>query len=277
MKISRPEVALEQVHRAYEFSQKAMHVGLANVRRRPSVLSLLASQAITTASCGSIIAPESEDIAAALKIASQSHAAIFALASKPNGPVTVALGDGDPITITGYQSESSVENAFRWLNGFYLAALCRDRDSLEILLKTPLEVLKRSSTRNPEYRFLLVEAIQMWRKGADGVARKFIATMEATDPEREDIIDEDYTLRLDVPAIQCLLYAITKDADFAKALVGAAESHKDYWVSTDELEWSGFLSIPLLGVAAIAHDRKLPFELDCDFVPMNLVRGEGFE
>jgi hypothetical protein len=278
MKIDRHMVDSDSLHRPYEFSRQQMDSCLENVRKNPSVLSLLISHAKTVATCGSVIAPESEEIRAALKIASQACAALFALASNPGTPVTVHLGDGEPVTIAGYRSDSSVEHVDRWLEGFYLASLCRDRESLALLFKTPLDTLKRSSTRGPEYRQLLAEALHGWHAGEEEVTDKFIAAMEATDPDRKDILNVDYTLQISVPTIQCLFYVLSEDKDLADAIIKAAESHKKYWKSTKQRRqdnWDGFLSIPLLGIAAMAHDRKMPFELDCDYVPMDLVRGDG--
>lgn len=72
-----------------------------------------------------------------------------------------------------------------------------------------------------------------------------------------------------------MLYALSKDPQFAESIVRAAECHKEYWTSTEELscDWDGFLSIPLLGAAALAYDRQIPFRVDCDYVPMRLVSG----
>jgi len=274
MKISRPAVDSTLIHRSYHFSRQEMAECLIAARERPATLSLLISHAITTATCGSAVAPDSNDVRDALKVAAEAVAAVFALASKPDGPITVSLG-GVPVTYATRDSDNSCATVYEWLKGFFLASLVRDRKSLDLLFATPVEVLRSSGTTNPEYRFIVAEALKMWRRNESGVAQKFIEVMQATDPARPDIINEAYTLNLDVPAFQCLFYVLSEDADFADALVRAAQLHKKFWTAGKRKreDWDGFLSIPLLGIAALAHDRKLPFELDCDYIPMHLVRG----
>ena len=276
MKISRPSVDLARIHEVYEREQKGLADYVDAARRRPQALTLLISEALCLANCAAVVAPESDDILRSLKLAAQAHAALFAWASSSGGTVTVPLGDDGPVTYVNQESESSTVHVFRWLKGFYLAALCRDENALKILFDTPTDLLRSSSTGNPEYRHLLAESLGMWRRSENGVAQGFIATMDATDPERADVLDKSYTLLLDVPAIQCLLYALSEEKDFAPAIVRAAESHKKYWTSTKKRreDWDGFLSIPLLGIAALARDRGVAFDLDCDYVPGHLVRGD---
>jgi hypothetical protein len=277
MKISRPDVDLPRIHSSFDYAQQEMRDFLTASRQHPRSLTLLISTARTAAGCGAVVAPDSEDVLRALRLSSQAHAALFALASSRENRVTVPLGEGEPITYVDQKADSSTTNVFRWLNGFYLAALCRDQNSMKVLFETPIEVLRSSSTRNPEYRFLLAEALHLWWNRAEGVPQKFIDTMQATDPERSDVLDESYTLLLDVPAIQCLLYAIAGESDFGQALFDAAQSHKKYWTKTKDRrnDWDGFLSIPLLATAVLAHDRGVAFDLDCDYVPLQLVRDPG--
>jgi len=274
-KITRPIVDLAILRHNYEFSSQQFKKCTKTARRRPQLLSLVIRHAKTVATCGEVVDPGAESIGKALKIAAQAHAALFTVVCSPEGTVTVPLGDGEPASYDTRLSDTSTADVHCWLDGVFLSLLCRDEDSLERLMATPLEVLKQCVTSNPGYRFLLAEAIQLWWHEEDGVARKFIESMQETDPIKHDFVNEKYVLDIDVPIIQCLLYALSEDADFTAAFARAAQMHMEYWTSTIERrrDWDGFLSIPLLGIAALAFDRNLPFEVDCDYVPMSLVRG----
>jgi hypothetical protein len=272
--ITRPVVDVDNLRINYDFSLQQLQLCVESARRRPQSLSLVIDHAATVATCGHVLDPDTDDVVGALKIAAQAHAAMFTVVSSPEDNVTAPLGNGEQASYDTRLSDTSTADVHSWLDGVFLSLLCRDQDSLKRLMATLLEVLERCVTENPRYRFLLAEALRLWWYEEDGVAKKFIETMQETDPSTHEFASEKFVLDIDVPIIQCLLYALAEDADFAAAFARAAQMHKEYWTSTMKRrrDWDGFLSIPLLGIAALAYDRNLPFELDCDYVPMSLVR-----
>jgi hypothetical protein len=97
--------------------------------------------------------------------------------------------------------------------------------------------------------------------------------LTATDPDREDIRAWDWTLRLDVPRMELLFYALTRDNDFAGALDKAVVRHKEYWTKTEERRRDpiGFLAIELVSLAVIARDRQIPISIDSEYLPPSLI------
>ncbi len=98
--------------------------------------------------------------------------------------------------------------------------------------------------------------------------------MTATDPHQPDIRDPDFTLHIDVPLIDCLLYAIAEQPEFGEKLAKGLELHKKYWTLTEDTrdDWDGMVSLPLLTAAAIATDRGLKFDIDSGYLPMRFVK-----
>jgi len=62
------------------------------------------------------------------------------------------------------------------------------------------------------------------------------------------------------------------------ALTEAVIQHKKYWSSKAKRrnEDVGFVSLPLLGLAALAWDRGLRFRVESDYLPRTWVTGELF-
>jgi hypothetical protein len=210
-----------------------------------------------------------------LRLSAQAHAALFAAAGVL--PVTVPLGDDEPVTYTKAPDESTVD-AYTWIEGFLLAALCRDTASLELLCRAPVGLIRRSSTRNPEYRYVFLEALRaFWLEDADP-GTLAVHAMHLTDPDRDDIHSRNYTLFIDVHLIRLFFFVHAKDPDFADGLVVALRDHKEYWSNKERSHLSdGFLARNLLGLAALAYDRGIPFEVDSEYLPMWLVTGEAFK
>lgn len=273
--IERHPINLPRFEKIYHDSVKEFHDFLASARERPSSLTLLLSTCSTVFSCGSVLTTAPPEIGQALRVAAQASAALFAMANAKGEPVSVPLG-AEPAKYASPKPDESSTNAGRWLQGYLYATICRDKASLKLLCSTPLATLRASSTKSPEYKYLLVDALQSWHRGQEDVANRFIAAMDATDPHRPDIADSDYTLRIDVPMITCLLYAAAAQPDFGEKLANGVASHKKFWTLTEDLseDWDGFLSIPLLAAAALAFDGHLSFEVDSAYLPMRLVKGE---
>ncbi len=274
-KIQRHNVDAQFSRELFAKTCKRLPSTLASARTASRNLDLLISDALSAAADGSVVAPQSPDIARYLRLASQAHAAFFAAAGIL--PVTVLLGDGEFVTYASAPEESTI-TVLRWIEGFFLAALSRDAASLDLLCRAPVEPMRRSSTRNPEYRYAFREALRaFWMQDIDPGALA-VRAMELTDPDREDVYDREYTLYIDVHLIRLFFFVHAKDPDFAGGLVLALRDHKKYWSKKGRNHLAdGFLALNLLGLAALAYDRKIPFEVDSEYLPKWLVTGEAFK
>jgi hypothetical protein len=272
MRIPRHEIDRVSVQSRFDQTIAYLPAFISSVGRTPNNLTLLASNALDIAACASVVDPDSPRIEPCLLLASRAIAALFAVATAAEFPVV----DGPP-TVYRTRPDASLLQARRWLDGFYLAAISRDYDSIQTLFETPGELLLRSSTRCAEYVYAFVNSIQGYLESATDTGKRIVRAMAATDPERPDINSPDWTLKIDVPAISLFFSFATGDRPgFAAALTQAVELHRSYWsMSEDEdasRDPSGFLSLGPLAFAALASDRSMPFTVDSDYVPLSIVR-----
>lgn len=243
-------------------------------RKDPNVLTGVITNLLDAARCGAVVDSNSVEVDRALRRAAQASGVFLAVAASPEKMIQAPLGD-EMIQWKGKIDKSTVYPS-KWILGFFLSCLCRDEQSKELLLHVPPSVLVDSPTKEPAYRQLLVDALRGFWLDEPDTGKRIIKAMEATDPERPDIRKPEWVLNLDVPLIELVFHIWESDADFGPALNKAVLLHKEYWSKTKDRrqDWDGYLPIELLGAAALAYDRKIPFEIDTEFLPQRLIRGE---
>lgn len=268
--IPRHKIDYPAVQRRLETTLTYLPGLIGSVGRTPNNLMIVASNALDIVACASVVDPDSPQIRPALRLASRALAALFAAASALSFPLEVVVTEGAPVRYD-FPPESSLVHPIRWLNAFFVAALCRDYAAIQTLADTPLDLLRASSTRCPEYTALFVDGIRGFLAGAPDTAARLLKAMAATDPERPDLMP-DWALRIDVPKIELFFRYASGDAEaFAAALPQAVEHWRSYWTKLTDRDKSrnpdGFLALGLLGLAALAYDKKMPFEVESDYLP----------
>jgi hypothetical protein len=281
-----PDPPLSRALRPNEFPvRKLFEEAVADLPARISAsqsdlnaLGALVSTALQAAKCGAALGHSPEQIFAHLQLAADGNTAIFVAATAKAFPVTAWLGDDE--AVYDLAPHASLPHVTRWLNGIFLALLCRDEESFHRLLEVTPDIWRRSTSGFPEHEYLFAEAVHATLRGRKDTADMMIAAMEATDPKKHPMPRSaaEMTLAISVPAIHGFWCAVAKNATktFDEALTLAIVKHKEYW---EKQTWPdafrGLLSINLLGIAALAHDRGEKFDVDSDYVPMSLVCGEG--
>lgn len=265
----------DRVEERYADAREDLPFFLDGAKTDPRNLSLLISTALDVAQCGIALAHDHQIACDALRLAGEASAGLFVAATSEDLPVEIPLGGGTCV----YQSrpDQSTVHAFRWIRAFFINAICRASGLIDTMCQTSASLPKRSSTTDPEYRYLYVDALRaFWNRDAEA-NEKILSALEATDPEREDIVRSDWTLKLDVPQLQHLYYVNNQNVEFAEQFPKAVELHKQYWSSTKNRrnDWEGFVSIELTGLAAMAYDRGISFVVDSDYVPSDLIYGKG--
>ena len=271
--IARHKINPEYARQRYEDELSNFEALLQRARGEAAALPLLITKCMEVAEFGSVVDPVSPEIVRALRLAAQAHTALFAVSSSGGKKVSVPLGKGRRVTYTDSLHESTVHTG-RWIEGFYVSTLCRDKTSLSLLCDTPTPLLKRSTTKGPEYRSIMVDALRAVWKDTPEKQDLLLEAMTATDPDRPDVAPvSDWVLFIDIHIIRLFFYLTDADERFGQALSLAAEDHKKYWSkASHKSNPAGFLSIPLLGVAALAYDAGLRFDVESDYIPGWLIR-----
>ena len=170
---------------------------------------------------------------------------------------------------------------------FFLAVVLRDDDLLTALVNTPTDLIRRSTIQGADYHYTFIDALRTFieglpRRDRTAAADLVVEAMHQTDPERPDVLDPDWTLFMDVPLI-AVTFSLLEHLDlkehepkFGDRLAWALERHMEYYTRDEmkRLDWEGFLSLPLLGLAALAFEYHIPFDVESDYIPTPLVRNE---
>jgi immunity protein 49 of polymorphic toxin system len=218
--------------------------------------------------------PGSDRICEAVRLGAEATAALFAAATAGQGEVQVRLG-GQVVRAPAAVDPSVVEPS-NWQGGYFLAAICRESALLDVLCKTPAELLRRSSTRGEKFVYLYTEALRaFWRK-EDEAPGLLLEALKATDPDQLEFTSADYVLDIVVPQMEVLYRLMDADAaGFNQALEKAVTLHRDYWKKGKRKnDPEGYVSFPLTAFASTAHDGGIPVEVESDYLPERLVQGD---
>jgi hypothetical protein len=206
--------------------------------------------------------------------AMQAGSAIFELANHPGEEVSFRLGDE---TIQRKGVGPFIEaNAFNWIRAMYLAMICRERERIDALAATPIEVLRASGLEYDEYLYSWVRVWQTYWRQEDGLVDLILETMRGTDPAGLRHISEDMTLKLNYPPVEMFYQLTQRDEEkFNDSLANALELHQQYWTATPErrTDPNGYLALGPLAVACLARDAGLTITVVSDYLPRTLLEG----
>lgn len=270
--VPRHTVDLELVNEGVDGTNTLLASLLKSAASRPSALSLVLGTARGYAGYLAVAQPESEEVCRALRIGAKSAAAIFALATG-SGEVEVEV-DETPVRLpaTGPTDATHVGN---WRIGWWLAHIVRDQKAINLLASTPLEVLRRSSSRADECQYLFIDALQAFEKRADDWSTRLRMALDATDPAKNKILDEEFVLNIIVPEMQMLFrLAVGEVIPFHEAVEFALVRHKKYWSKSNrKRDPDGYLAMGPLAIARLAYDAGIHIEVNSEYLPKWLAEG----
>jgi len=230
-----------------------------------SNLSILATNALALGSYASVVEPQGADIETSLRLACDALQCHFRVGVDRSEPIECQL-NGQSVRYSTAIDESKIE-ATKWLNAYWLSIILHDAEGLNELCKVPIETIRRSTTRHPEFRLLFVEALMSYWQERDTTGQLLLKSMKATDPEKFDV-PKSWTLHIDVPLIHSFSYAVSEDGRFQDAMVEAIKKHKKFWSSTASRkdDWEGFLSLGLSAVSAIGVGRRCTMDVQSEYL-----------
>lgn len=271
--VIRHKIDLEVVKRNIVARHKTFLLTLQVAKKDGDALSQLLTVARSYAGYLSVIEPESPELCMALRIGAQAANAIFTTASSASGAVQVLL-ENDLVQLPAIGT-TSTSYAGNWMSGLFMAIICQDGQALHTLIHTPVSVLRQSSTKGDECMYLFVEALQGFLKRDRETSSYLLKALEATDPDRLSI-DPEYVLSILVPEIDLLYRILEMDATaYNQALEKALEKHRQYWSKGQrKTNPSGYLALGPLAMSVCAINIGIPIEVESDYLPMRLVKGD---
>lgn len=241
----------------------------------PHLVGSSIQSAIRLAGSLAVLDPGSEELCAALQSASTLHGALFSLMLSERGESVISLREGHRAKVRniGVTSETNVAS---WHVGFCFACMVRDRATLDVLARTPIDLLRSSSTTSDDCMYLWAEALQRWHLDETGAVASLQEALDATDPDQHELQHESYVLNMVVPQMQLLFRLISGEAGpFNDALTFAVTRHKKYVTSGRQKTHSRhYLALGPLAFASLAHDAGIAINVVSDYMPRHIVEGE---
>lgn len=243
---------------------------LAAARESPSALTILLERALAVCCNGCVAAPESPHAPAALQLAAEASAALFAaIDATETSPVSVPLGKGESVSYT-CRPEASLPDVGRWIDGYFYNALRGDLAGVDRLCRVNPASLRVPSVHSPDYDYHYAAALYEFRTGADRVIDFAMEAMRATLSQNQTVFDNDWASFLIAPQLEVFIYAATGDERFNQALLRALDSHARYWKMKNPRAHNGYVSLRLTALARIGTDCGLSVQSESPYLPRML-------
>jgi Immunity protein 49 len=274
--IARHVIDQELAEEGVEREKGVLESVLQSAATRPPALNQVLRTAHSYAGYLTAAGGDAELLCAALKTGARAADSLFALASE-RGEVEVNLGTRRVrLQATG---STDVTHAGNWQVGWWIAHIVCDRPAIDVLRATPLEILRRSRTRGDECQYLFVDALQALESRTADWSKRLQQAVDATDPEKAPLSDEEFVLNILVPQMELLFRFVKGEiAPFNETLQFALERHKKYWSKASrKRDPDGFIALGPLAIAAKARKAGMPIEVESDYLPKPVLEGRCCE
>jgi len=233
----------------------------------------------------SVVEPNSDRVCWSLRLALQAQASIFdgVLATLARRHQVEIELDRRRAVVNASVDEGFV-NVADWTHAFFLACVCRDSACVKALSKVPVDLLRQSPTRAPDYWHLFAEAMRALLTPEADFHGKALAAAQATKPEDPNV--SDHALYIGGPATDLLcrlMNALPGSPEgpagvdrFNRSLAIALDYHRRYWFREEDhrlRDPNGYLALPILALASIAYDSDVPIEVESEYIPRTLIEG----
>ncbi|MFG3252691.1 immunity 49 family protein [Streptomyces sp. NPDC048172] len=168
----------------------------------------------------------------------------------------------------------STADAGTWLQAFWLAVVCRERDRMTQLCEVPLDRLRAPEGQYDEYIYHWVDTLQTYWLRRPGLVEKLTATFEASHTSVARVAPPDLLDGLLYPPINLFYHFVRKDEEgFSPALAEALKLHRAYWTRTEEraADIEGAVALGPLAIASLAYDGGIPIDVESDYLPKHLL------
>ncbi|WP_103510973.1 immunity 49 family protein [Streptomyces sp. SM13] len=199
--------------------------------------------------------------------------ALFATTLSDEGSAEYRIGDR-MVTLPA-TGPSPQANGRAWLDAFWFALVCRERDRLSRLARVPLEDLRRADPLQDAYLFHWIDTLQTYWRGAplDDIAQKLIATMETSDPKVATGTSPALLNQIDYQPAALFHRLITGNHEaFAETLTEAVAHHDHYWTGSPAPR--SHVALGPLALACLAHDGDFPVDTALPRLPKHLIGRE---
>ncbi|SDG14115.1 Immunity protein 49 [Streptomyces griseoaurantiacus] len=202
--------------------------------------------------------------------AMQIGSALFAAATTAESHVRCRIAHKDR-TLPAGGSQWYV-NPSTWLDAFYLAVVCREKDRITALCHVPMSLLRENGSRFEEHHYAWIETLRSYWLGGQDLVQKLVSSIDGTDPQL--VADPETVSKLLYPPMEMFHRFIRKDhTGFNQALTNALVLHREYWTEEDRAyQISGLVALAPLAMVCMAYDAGIPIEIESDYLPAVLIK-----
>ncbi|MFJ8503758.1 immunity 49 family protein [Streptomyces avermitilis] len=204
--------------------------------------------------------------------AMQTGSALFATTLTRQGTVECRIGDR--VLALPASGPAAHADARAWLDAFWLAVVCRERDRLTRLCQVPLDDLRRACAAEPydDYVFHWIDTLQSYwlQQPMDDIVPKLLATMETSHPHVATRTPSEFLNLVDYQPVALFHRLVTNDHEaFAQALTEALAHHERYWDGSGRPR--SRVALGPLAMACLAHDGNFPVDTTLPYLPKYLI------
>jgi hypothetical protein len=274
--IERHTPDLEFVQGRLSSRLKSLTRTLSKDRANPNIWTNLHTNALCYAGYLSVIEPTSPDICKYLKLSAQAASAIFVSAAMEPGYTDVPIGDEPFVHIPATEPDSET-HVVKWCDGFFVAIVSCDTESLDRLCTVPISLTQLSSTRSSKFFYLFAEALQGFYLGRREAYSLLAEAIRLATPE--DVYEGSwlYNSSITIPWMNLLYSVMHSDQErFNNVLQEALVLHKRFWTKDEDslLYPESYLALGLIAICRLAHEQGMIIDADSDYLPLRLVAGE---
>jgi hypothetical protein len=273
-----PSIPAEAL-RAY-FEEESARVGgfLEAAQRSATNLHQFFSVAKNVYLAGSAVAPDAPAVAAALRHSAQALIALALLESVSGPTYTYRLGDSS--TSVPLPVGQKFLDVLLWDKAYELSIITRQPALVSALCGPDTATIGRACGLKPGHASLaffdLAKEVWQTPEFVDGPALRACEAVCAALPAGPGTPFNEHITKPRLAVVRALAGGTQDGTD--GAFERALRSHKAYWSSSRDLRKNptGFVSLPLTMLAALAWDRGIRVGIDSDYMPRPWVTGEAF-
>jgi len=157
----------------------------------------------------------------------------------------------------------------------FAAMASRSHEAVEVLSGVSTDLLRRSSTRTPDWGYLRIEAFAAYGRRATDALTRTVAASKATDASAAPVSFKNFILDIAGPSLDLLYAVLTREqAAFDQALDTALKGHKHYYSRGDgKRDILGQLALAPLSLCVAARDAGLTVGVASDYLPAPVLDG----
>ncbi|NUP40105.1 MAG: immunity 49 family protein [Streptomyces sp.] len=275
MRIPRHEFPTRNVSRILVSHTEDFWEDVEDLRDEPSWFSNVLADAVQLLGRHCLVDPEADKLETweACVTAMQVGSALFASAQATTGSIECRIGHDMHTIRAGALPRAHAGN---WLNAFWLACVCREKQRMTELCQFPVSRLRQAEGEFDEYIYDWVDALQAYWLKRPEFGDKLVAAVDGTDPAALRHAPRDGVLQIMYPPMNLLTQLARGDeARFNTELAKALEWHKDYWTRDEDrvLDTRGLVALGPLGVSCLAVQAGFSITVESEYLPKFLLDG----